>query len=355
MVGLIVVVGWVIVGLVVAAVEKTVRRSPNTDDTMVTVLCVAGAIAGGFVGQTFRWYVFGEPLGFVFSAAGAELLLFFYRSRNAARQPGGEITGPVPAAQPRPPSPVTSDTSLGMRILQAFALGVVCGIASAICGSFGLLIGDRLFPQRYQQIPRALLFVPLGLIVGFIAAGTVRLARPRWSMARMFAVVALLAFAYGGLMFEDSRSNAQSAEITVALEPDQVRAASCGGTCPEADPPLRWTIQGHVRVHDKFGVGGTVSAIEITSVTYTTGPQAPHPYTKEGSAEAIRWRGPETRLTGGQIVGARHVGANETASYPIQYSYHTRDGASRRTVTVNVLFRNAAGQETFGMANWNVP
>jgi hypothetical protein len=24
-------------------------------------------------------------------------------------------------------------------------------------------------------------------------------------------------------------------------------------------------------------------------------------------------------------------------------------------VTVNVLFRNAAGQETFGMANWNVP
>jgi hypothetical protein len=40
---------------------------------MVTVLRVAGAVAGGFSGQTFRWYVFGQPLRFVFSPAGAEL------------------------------------------------------------------------------------------------------------------------------------------------------------------------------------------------------------------------------------------------------------------------------------------
>jgi hypothetical protein len=163
-----------------------------------------------------------------------------------------------------------------MRFLQAFGLGVACGIASAISGFFGLLIGDSLYPQRYQQIPPALLLVPLGLIVGFVSAGVARLARPRWSLARMFAVVAVLAFSYGGLMFEFSRSNAKSARITVALEPESVSAVRCDATCPEMDPPLRWTIHGHVRVQETFGAGGTVSAIEITSATWTTRPQAPH-------------------------------------------------------------------------------
>jgi hypothetical protein len=68
----------------------------------------------------------------------------------------------------------------------------------------------------------------------------------------------------------------------------------------------------------------------------------------------MRWRGPAIRLTERQIVGAHHVGANETVSYPIQYSYHSRDGDSRRTVSVYVRFIDVAGHEIFGQANWNV-
>jgi hypothetical protein len=61
--------GWVVVGLMVAGFE---RRHGDADPVFVTQLCVAGAIAGGFAGQVLRWYVFGEPLGFVFAAAGGD-------------------------------------------------------------------------------------------------------------------------------------------------------------------------------------------------------------------------------------------------------------------------------------------
>jgi hypothetical protein len=47
------------------------NRGRDADQTMVTVLCLVGAVAGGFVGQVTRLYVFGEPLGFIFSAGGA--------------------------------------------------------------------------------------------------------------------------------------------------------------------------------------------------------------------------------------------------------------------------------------------
>ena len=66
------------------------RPSRDADQTMVTVLCVVGAVAGGFAGQVTRLYVFGEPLGFIFSAGGAvplpaaEVALFAAGVFNAA-------------------------------------------------------------------------------------------------------------------------------------------------------------------------------------------------------------------------------------------------------------------------------
>src|SRR5689334_14091425 len=66
-IGTIGIAAWVVVGLIVAALEKSLRPGRDADNSAVTLVCVGGAVLGAFFGQTFGWYVFGQPLGFVFS------------------------------------------------------------------------------------------------------------------------------------------------------------------------------------------------------------------------------------------------------------------------------------------------
>src|SRR4051812_37424589 len=107
MIGMTVTFGWVVVGLIVAAVDKSLRDDPQADGAMVTILAVVGAIVGASIGQSFRLFVFGEPLGFLVSGAGAEAFLFVCRARSlslrTARPAGAGAAAPAPAGPaPRP-------------------------------------------------------------------------------------------------------------------------------------------------------------------------------------------------------------------------------------------------------------
>ncbi len=333
-----IVFGWAFVGLIVALVEQRMSRGRDADKTMVTVLCIVGAVAGGFVGQITRLYVFGEPLGFVFSAGGAELLLWFYRTRSAATRPSGAIA--------RPAAVVTQTSPLGIRFLEAFGWGVLCGPALAMSGLLGLILASNLYPQRYSNIPAQFLFFPLGgLIVGFVLAATARLARPQWTATQMFMLVAVLTIGYAAVMVNWGRGNAIPAHVTVAFEPDPVDATPCySAACPPAEPPLQWTVQGSLRVQETAGLGGTVDAIEVTSYRRRRG----------RNAASDKSPGPNVRYTAGQISGAHHVRPNEMASYPLRYSYRTDDGDSPRIVYVVVQFTDAAGHQTTGTGEWTV-
>ncbi len=243
-----------------------------------------------------------------------------------------------------------------MKFFEAFGWGVLCAVAVAVSGFLGHLVGGRVYPQRYEQIPSDFLFIPLGLIVGFVSAATARLARPKWDAAGMLGVVALASMAYAGLMFEYARSRAVPAQVTVTFEPDAGTAVRCdSGACPQVDPPLQWTVQGNVRVQETSGLGGTVDAISLSSYEEVRG--RPPTYTRE---EAVRLRelskfsGPNVRLTGRQIIGAHHVRPNEVVSYPIRYSYRTYSGTSRRSVAVYVEFTDAAGHWAIGIGQWKV-
>src|SRR2546423_10052507 len=88
-------------------------------------------------------------------------------------------------------APIAPDPPLGMRLLEGFAWGVLCGLAAAAAGFVGHAVGGRLYPQRYEQIPSDFFFIPLGLFLGFVAGAAARLARPRWGFVQMFAVVAV--------------------------------------------------------------------------------------------------------------------------------------------------------------------
>jgi hypothetical protein len=240
---------------------------------------------------------------------------------------------------------VTPTSPLGIRFLEAFGWGVLCGPALAISGLTGLVLASNWYPQRYTNLPIQVLLIPLGgLIVGFGLAATARLTRPRWTATQMGLLVALLTIGYGTFMVNAGRNNATPAHLTVSLAPDPVTAMPCdAAACPPAAPPLQWMAQGSLRLQETERLGGTVDAIEVTSYSYRGGRFV------QGSMQ-----GPHVRYTAAQIGGPHHIRPNEIASYPFRYSYRTDDGDSRRRVYVVIQFTGGAGHQTTGTGYWTV-
>jgi uncharacterized membrane protein YeaQ/YmgE (transglycosylase-associated protein family) len=83
------VLGWVLFGLVVGIVAKllTPGRDPG-GFILTTLLGIAGAVLGGFVGRAFGFYGPNQAAGFLTAVIGAILLLLIYRlfSRPRMRQ-----------------------------------------------------------------------------------------------------------------------------------------------------------------------------------------------------------------------------------------------------------------------------
>lgn len=77
-----------IIGLLVGLVARFLK--PGNDGMgliMTTILGIAGAFLGGYLGQAFGIYRVGEPAGFVASVIGAILILFIVQA-IMSRRPG---------------------------------------------------------------------------------------------------------------------------------------------------------------------------------------------------------------------------------------------------------------------------
>jgi uncharacterized membrane protein YeaQ/YmgE (transglycosylase-associated protein family) len=83
------VLSWILFGLVVGIVAKllTPGRDPG-GFILTTLLGIAGALIGGFVGRALGFYGPNQAAGFVTSVLGAIILLLIYRfiSRPRMRQ-----------------------------------------------------------------------------------------------------------------------------------------------------------------------------------------------------------------------------------------------------------------------------
>jgi uncharacterized membrane protein YeaQ/YmgE (transglycosylase-associated protein family) len=74
------IIGWILFGLVVGIVGKLLMPGRDPGGFIITILLgVAGALLGGFIGQSLGFYREGEPAGFLMAVLGSIVLLLLYR------------------------------------------------------------------------------------------------------------------------------------------------------------------------------------------------------------------------------------------------------------------------------------
>lgn len=74
------ILSWIVFGLIVGVIAKLVMPGRDAGGLIVTILLgIAGALIGGFLGQTLGLYAPGQPAGVIMSILGAVVLLFLYR------------------------------------------------------------------------------------------------------------------------------------------------------------------------------------------------------------------------------------------------------------------------------------
>ena len=74
------ILGWIIFGLIVGALAKLLMPGKDPGGYIVTTLLgIAGAVVGGFLGRAMGLYGPEDPAGFVMALIGAVVLLTLYR------------------------------------------------------------------------------------------------------------------------------------------------------------------------------------------------------------------------------------------------------------------------------------
>ncbi|MGH7852536.1 MAG: GlsB/YeaQ/YmgE family stress response membrane protein [Candidatus Binatia bacterium] len=74
------IIGWILFGLVVGIIGKLLMPGRDPGGFILTILLgIAGALLGGFVGQSLGFYQEGEPAGFLMAIVGSIVLLLLYR------------------------------------------------------------------------------------------------------------------------------------------------------------------------------------------------------------------------------------------------------------------------------------
>jgi uncharacterized membrane protein YeaQ/YmgE (transglycosylase-associated protein family) len=74
------ILGWIVFGLIIGALAKLLMPGKDPGGFIITTLLgIAGAVVGGFVGRALGLYGPEDPAGFVMALIGAVVLLVLYR------------------------------------------------------------------------------------------------------------------------------------------------------------------------------------------------------------------------------------------------------------------------------------
>jgi uncharacterized membrane protein YeaQ/YmgE (transglycosylase-associated protein family) len=74
------ILSWIVFGLVIGIIAKVLMPGRDPGGFIVTTLLgIAGAMIGGFVGRAMGFYGEGQTAGWIMSILGAVILLALYR------------------------------------------------------------------------------------------------------------------------------------------------------------------------------------------------------------------------------------------------------------------------------------
>jgi uncharacterized membrane protein YeaQ/YmgE (transglycosylase-associated protein family) len=74
------ILSWIVFGLVIGIIAKVLMPGRDPGGFIVTTLLgIAGAMIGGFVGRAMGFYGDGQAAGWIMSILGAVILLALYR------------------------------------------------------------------------------------------------------------------------------------------------------------------------------------------------------------------------------------------------------------------------------------
>jgi uncharacterized membrane protein YeaQ/YmgE (transglycosylase-associated protein family) len=80
------IVGWIVFGIIVGVIAKLLMPGRDPGGFIITTLLgIAGAVVGGFIGRAMGLYGPNDAAGIFMSILGAVALLFLYRL--AVRRP----------------------------------------------------------------------------------------------------------------------------------------------------------------------------------------------------------------------------------------------------------------------------
>ena len=80
------ILGWIVFGLIVGALAKLLMPGKDPGGFIITTLLgIAGAVLGGYVGRAMGLYGPQDPAGFVMALIGAVVLLAIYRMMTRSR------------------------------------------------------------------------------------------------------------------------------------------------------------------------------------------------------------------------------------------------------------------------------
>lgn len=80
------ILGWIVFGLIVGALAKLLMPGKDPGGFIITTLLgIAGAVLGGFIGRAMGLYGPEDPAGFIMALIGSVVLLALYRMMTKRR------------------------------------------------------------------------------------------------------------------------------------------------------------------------------------------------------------------------------------------------------------------------------
>jgi len=81
------ILGWIIFGLIVGIIAKLLMPGRDPGGFIITTLLgIAGAVIGGYMGRALGLYREGESAGIIMSIIGAIILLAIYHMATRSRR-----------------------------------------------------------------------------------------------------------------------------------------------------------------------------------------------------------------------------------------------------------------------------